>query len=64
MKNVKDLLCGSPSKCLESLKDENQKKIEFAKETISELEEFLEQYKRYLVVLEKVQVVLDSEEIK
>lgn len=64
MKNVKDLLYGSPSKFLQNLRDENQKKIAFAKEAISEIEEFLEQYKRYLAVLEKVQAVLDSEKIE
>lgn len=64
MKNVKDLLYGSPSKFLKNFKDENQKRIAFAQEAISEIEDFLEQYKRYLAVLEKVQTVLDSEKIE
>lgn len=64
MKNIQDRLYNSPSKFLQGLKDENQKKIAFANEVISEIEEFLEQYKRYLAVLEKVQTVLDSEKIE
>lgn len=69
MKKVRDLkyanpTTSSPSKQLQFLKNTNQENITTAKEAINELEVFLEQYKIYLAVLEKVQTVLDSEKIE
>lgn len=63
MKTVSDLVCGSPSSHLLNLRRENQKKVDFAKETIQEVEEFLQEYKKYLVLLERIQEILDSEKI-
>ena len=64
MKNVQALHYGSPAVSLLALREENQKKIAFAKKAIGEIEEFLEQFKKYLAVLEKVKTVLDSENIE